>query len=173
VSRLSDQRGQTVFEMMAALVLVAILMVGVVNLLVSGTRAGASANARIDAQQNTRLAIDRLEFEGRCSSKATLVDSGAGVSFTLPSQCSHTSTSTVTWCVIGDVLTRLTSATCTGNGQSFISGVTSPTPFSLPTPASGDLPQLAISITVDTSNSQGTAATLDDTITLRNGTPAS
>ncbi len=173
MKRVRDERGQTVFEMLVALVLVAILMVGVVNIIVSGSRAGGDANARIDAQQNTRLAVDRLEFEGRCASAAALVSGGAGVSFTLPSQCSHTTTTTVTWCVVSGVLKRLTSSSCSGSGQAFISGVTSPAPFSLPTTPSGDLPSLAIAITVNTIGAASTGATLDDEITLRNAPAAS
>lgn len=149
-----------------------IIMVGIVNVFVSGTRAGANANARIDAQQNTRLAVDRLEFEGRCSRAATLVNGGAGVTFTLPTQCSH-ATGTVTWCVVGDVLERFTTGSCTGTGQVFVSGLTSATPFSLPAAPTGDLPQLGIAITVNASNNPGTAVTLDDTVTLRNAAPAS
>jgi Tfp pilus assembly protein PilW len=172
VSRFAREAGQTTIELLVATALIAIVMVGVVNIFVSGARGGADANARIDAQQNTRLAVDRLEYEGRCATSATLVDSGAGVSFALPAQCSH-ATGTVTWCVASGVLERFTSATCSGSGEAFVSGVTSDTPFSLPTTPSGDLPSLAISITVDTSNDSGTSATLDDMITLRNATPAS
>jgi prepilin-type N-terminal cleavage/methylation domain-containing protein len=172
MNRLDEQQGQTVIEMLVALVLVAILMVGVINIIVSGSRAGGDANARIDAQQNTRLAVDRLEYEGRCASAATLVSSGSGVAFTLPTQCSH-ATGTVSWCVTGGALVRYTTAACTGRGQTYITGVTSTTPFSLPTTPSGDLPQLAIAITVNTIGAASTSATLDDQITLRNAAAAS
>ena len=164
-ARLASEQGFTMVELLVAMVLTAIVMIGVVNIFVSGSRAGADANARVDAQQNTRLALDRLEFEGRCSSSATIVSAGAGVDFTLPSQCSH-ATGDVTWCVAGGVLTRYLAASCSGTGQPFVSGVTTATPFSLAT-ASGALPRLDITMTVDTGGSSD-AATLTDTITLRN-----
>ncbi|HEV2590249.1 MAG TPA: prepilin-type N-terminal cleavage/methylation domain-containing protein [Gaiellaceae bacterium] len=174
MKRLGAENGQTLVELLVAMGLMAIVMVGIVNIFVSGGRAGADANARIDAQQNTRLAIDRLEFEGRCAAIATLLNSGAGVKFTIPTQCAHTTTTAVSWCVVSGVLERFAGASCAaGTPQVFIRGVTSATPFSLPTAPSGDLPTLAVALTIDTSRDAGTAATLDDTITLRNATPAS
>jgi prepilin-type N-terminal cleavage/methylation domain-containing protein len=164
--RLSGQSGFTMVELLVVMVLMAIIMGGVVDVLVSGSRAGANANARLDAQQNVRVALDRLEFEGRCATSATVISSGAGVSFTLPAQCSN-ATGTVTWCVNSGVLTRFTTATCGGTGQVYVENVTSPTPFSLVT-ASGDLPRLDVSITSNEDGSTADAATLTDTITLRN-----
>lgn len=164
--RPASEQGFTMVELLVAMVLTAIVMIGVVNIFVSGSRAGADANARVGAQQNTRLALDRLEFEGRCSSSATIVSAGAGVDFTLPSQCSH-ATGDVTWCVAGGVLTRYLAASCSGTGQPFVSGVTTATPFSLAT-ASGALPRLDITMTVDPTGGNSDGATLTDTITLRN-----
>lgn len=168
--RSAEEAGFTLVELLVAMVLTAIVMIGVVNIFISGTRAGADANARVDAQQNTRLALDRLEFEGRCSSSASIVSAGAGVDFTLPSQCSH-ATGDVTWCVVGRVLARYLSSGCTGSGQTFVSGVTSAAPFSLVT-VSGALPRLEIAITVDTGG-RSDASTLTDTIALRNAAPSS
>jgi prepilin-type N-terminal cleavage/methylation domain-containing protein len=165
--RLSDERGVTLIELLIVMVLTGIIMTAVVNIFVSGTRAGADANARLTAQENTRVALDRLEYEGRCATSAALVSSGAGVTLTLPSQCTNAS-GTVTWCVTGGVLERFPSATCSGtSGVVYVRNVSSTTPFSLIT-ASGNLPQLAITITSDATPSPADAATLTDTITLRN-----
>jgi type II secretory pathway pseudopilin PulG len=157
-------------ELLIVMSLMGIIMLAVVNIFLSGTRAGADANARLDAQQNVRVALDRLEYEGRCATNAALVSGGAGVTLTLPSQCSNAS-GTVTWCVSGGVLERFPSATCTGTlsgtGLIYVRNVTSATPFSLVT-ASGDLPQIAVTITSDETSSAADAATLTDTITLRN-----
>jgi prepilin-type N-terminal cleavage/methylation domain-containing protein len=164
--RLSDQRGFTVIELLIVMVLMGIIMSAVVNVFVSGTRAGADANARLAAQQNTRIALDRLDYEGRCATSASLISSGAGVTLTLPSRCSNAS-GTVTWCVTGGILERFPSATCSGTAQIYVRNVTSATPFSLIT-ASGDLPRLAITITSNETQSAADAATLTDAITLRN-----
>jgi Tfp pilus assembly protein PilW len=171
-ARFAGEDGITLIEMLVAIAMTAIVMVGVVNLMLSGTRAGANANARLDAQQDTRTALDKLEFDGRCSSSATLISSGAGVHLVLPTQCTH-ATGNVTWCVISGVLWRSSGTSCVASGQPYIRDVTSATPFSLPTAAAGDLPQLAVSLTVDDSRQTDDGVTLTDAITLRNATPAS
>jgi prepilin-type N-terminal cleavage/methylation domain-containing protein len=170
--RLRDERGVTLIEMLVAMVLTGIVMVGVVNIFISGARSGADANTRLEAQQGVRLALDRLEFEGRCATSAALVSGGAGVYFQLPAWCSHAS-GDVTWCVDSGVLTRFTANSCTGTGQIFVRDVTSDTPFSIPATASGDLPVLLVDVSVDPGSGASTAATLTDTITLRNATRAS
>ena len=128
--RLGAEDGFSLIELVIVCLILGVVLTGLVNVLVSGTRAQADDQGRAIAQQNTRLALDRLEYDARCATSATLVGSGAGVSLSLPSQCSH-ATGTVTWCVTGGVLTRYTVASCTGSGQTFVSSVTSATPFSL------------------------------------------
>jgi Tfp pilus assembly protein PilW len=171
--RLATEAGFTQVELLVTMVLTAIVMVGFVNIFVSGTRGGVDANARLDAQQNTRLALDRIEFEGRCATSATLVGGGQGVAFSLPASCSH-ATGNVTWCVVSGVLTRYTRSGCAGSWQPFVSGVRSAQPFMLPATPTGDLPQLAVALTVDTSaHDVGTSVTVTDLITLRNAARAS
>lgn len=161
-----DEGGFTLVELLVAMTVGLILMAGVVNIFVSGTRTAADANARIAAQQNGRLALDRLEFEARCATSATLAGGGSGVSLVLPSWCVH-GTGNVCWGVASGTLTRYASSTCTGSGQRYVSGITSATPFSLAV-ATGDLPRLLVALTVNTTNRSSDALTLDDTITLRN-----
>jgi prepilin-type N-terminal cleavage/methylation domain-containing protein len=172
--RLQAEGGFTMIELLVAMALMAVIIVPVVDVFVSGARAGADANARLQAQQNTRLALDRIEYEGRCASNAALVDGGVGVVLTLPSWCGHTSgDSSVTWCVDSGVLSKYVADGCSGAGEQFVDGITTAAPFSLPTPATGDLPQLVVQLTVDTSSDQGTDASITDAITLRNAAAAS
>jgi twitching motility protein PilT len=164
--RIGSQSGFTLIELLVTMVLSVIVIAGAVNMFVSGTRAGADANARVNSQQDVRLALDRLEFEGRCATTATLLSSGEGVYFSLPPQCTHAS-GDVSWCVSSGVLYRYAAATCAGaTRQLFISGVATAAPFSLTT-ATGYLPRLNIGLTV---GSGSKSSTLDDVITLRNGT---
>ena len=98
------------------MVVLTIIMAGLANVLVSGTRAQYDLNTRLNAQQNARIALSRIEYEGRCATSATIVGSGAGVSFSLPAQCTN-AVGTVTWCVTSGVLKRYSAATCTGTSQ--------------------------------------------------------
>jgi prepilin-type N-terminal cleavage/methylation domain-containing protein len=169
--RLSDHSGFTIVELIIVCAVLGIVMTGLVNIFVSSTRAQSDADARLQAQQNVRLAIDRLQYEARCASSATLVSSGAGVTLTLPTVCSHAN-GTITWCVVSGVLRRSVGSTCSASGQIFVSSITSTQPFSLPAAVSGNLPQLTVSLTSNTTGRTSDAFTDNDVITLRNGTRA-
>ncbi len=168
---LREESGFTLVELLVVCILLGLVMVGLSNILVSGTRASSDAQARMSSQQNVRLAFDRLEFEARCATSATILGGGQGVKLTLPSQCSH-ATGTVSWCVTSGVFTRYVSASCAGASTiKYVSSITSTAPFSLVT-ATGDLPRLQLALTVDTTSSASDAFTLTDAIALRNATPS-
>jgi prepilin-type N-terminal cleavage/methylation domain-containing protein len=166
---LAAEDGFTLIELVIVCLILGVILTGLVNVFVSGTQAQADVQGRMVAQQNTRLALDRLEFEARCATSATLVGSGAGVSLSLPSQCSH-ATGTVTWCVTGGVFTRYTAASCSGAGQKYVGSVISATPFSLLTGATGAaiLPRLQVSLTVNQTGRSSDAFSIADAITLQN-----
>lgn len=153
----------TITELLVACAVLVVLMAGVTDIIVSGSRASETTTAQIDAQQNLRVAFDRLEFEGRCASSATLVSSGGGVTFVLPAQCAHAA-GTYTWCVSSSVLHRYGGSSCSGTSQIFASGLTSATPFSLLT-TTGTLPRLQVSMAIGNVSES-------DLITLRNASPS-
>jgi prepilin-type N-terminal cleavage/methylation domain-containing protein len=165
-SRLSDERGFTLIELIVVCLLLGVVMMGIGDLFVSGTRAQSDTQARIDAQQNANLAISRLEYEARCASGGVVLDSGTGVSLTLPSTCSNAS-GTVSWCVASGVLTRYPTNSCTGTGQPFADSVTSAS-FSIPTAATGELPQLDVQLTVNETGRGSDGFSASDAITFRN-----
>jgi prepilin-type N-terminal cleavage/methylation domain-containing protein len=125
----ADECGMTLVEFLIVVVIMAIVIPGIVNVFISGTRAQYVMDSQLNAQQSARLALGRLEYEGRCATSGTIVNSGAGVSFSLPAQCTH-ATGTVTWCVVSGVLMRYTASSCTGSGQIFVRYLTSATPCS-------------------------------------------
>jgi prepilin-type N-terminal cleavage/methylation domain-containing protein len=169
MSRLRDERGFTLIELLVVCLTLGIVLTGLVNVFVSGSRAGADTDARLQAQQADRLSLDKLDYEARCASTATLVSGGAGVTLTFLPTCSHVAgAATVTWCVTGGVLTRFTGAACSGTGTPYARSITSPTPFSLPAPVSGSLPQLQISLSANASGRSSDGFSLTDTLTLRN-----
>ena len=169
-----EQTGFTLVEMIVTMIILAFVMDGLVNVLASGSRAESDATARMTGQQSVRDSVGRLDFEARCSSAASLISGGTGVALTLPANCSH-ATGTVSWCVASGTLKRFTSSGCPGSGgQIFVSNVTSTTPFTIVTGSvgSGQLPQLGVTLTVNTTGRSSDAFTLTDTIALRNGTRA-
>ena len=166
-ARLQAESGFSLVELIITMVVMGIVMTGLVNIFTSGERASADATARMDSQQRVRVAFDRLEYDARCASVATILSSGAGVALTLPSQCDH-ATGNVAWCVSSGSLVRLSGTTCTGTAQTYIQDVTSATPFACYSPVSGSTPQLKVVLTVNTVTRTSDQTTATDYITMRN-----
>jgi Tfp pilus assembly protein PilW len=169
---LADERGVTLVELLVVCATLGIVMTGIVNIFASGARAGSDTDGRFQAQQDARLGLERLQYEARCASGASLVGGGSGPSsgvvLTLPAICSHAS-GTITWCVSAGVLRRYAGAACAGSSLPYVSAVTSAAPFSLPAAVSGSLPQLQIALTASSTGRPGDGFSVADTITLRNG----
>jgi prepilin-type N-terminal cleavage/methylation domain-containing protein len=169
-----EQGGFTLIELVVTMIILAFVMAGLVNVLASGSRAESDATARMSAQQSVRDSIDRLDYEVRCASAASLVSGGAGVALTLPANCSH-ATGAVSWCSSDGSLKRFTGSGCPASGgQILVTNVTSTTPFTMitGTAGSGQLPQLGVNLAVNTTGRSSDTFTLTDTIALRNGTRA-
>lgn len=164
--RFSAEEGFTLVELLATCAVLVVVMAGLSNLLTSSVRASADETARLTGQQNVRIAFDRLEYEARCASTASILSGGAGVHLNLPSQCTHASND-VTWCVSSGNLVRLSGTTCTGTAQTFVGNLTSPTPFSCYAPV-GPLPQLKVVLTVNPTGRGSDTTTATDYIAMRN-----
>jgi Tfp pilus assembly protein PilW len=170
-ARLQAESGISLVELIITMVLLGIVMGGLANVFISGERASADATARMMSQQNVRDALDRLEFDARCSDTATLLNkvgsNGGGVHLHLPSQCAH-ATGDATWCVTSRSLIRRSGTTCTGGAQTFITDVTSATPFACYSPAGGSSAQLKVVLIVNTTTRNGNQTSATDYITMRN-----
>jgi prepilin-type N-terminal cleavage/methylation domain-containing protein len=164
-----DERGFTLIELLIVCIILAIIVGGLANVFVSGTRTSYVLNSNLNAQENIRIALGRLEYEGRCGSSATILNGGAGVSFTLPTVCSHVSPA-VAWCVSGGVLTRYLATSCAGTGTPYASSITSATPFSLQS-NTGDLTEVLVNLAANPTGSPGATFSIADAITLRNSSP--
>ena len=170
-SRLADERGLTLVELLITMSLLLVLLAGIGDVVVSGLRASSDTSARTAAQGNVQVAVNRLEYELRCASGATVPTAGvanSSVTLTLPTECVH-ATGQYTWCVSNGSLVRYAGANCTtGTPATFVSNVTTSTPFTLLS-VTGQLPRLQIALTVNlTSGRASNQASVTDTITLRN-----
>jgi prepilin-type N-terminal cleavage/methylation domain-containing protein len=170
--RLSDERGVSLVELMVAMAILAVISAAVVTAFLAGVRASADASARTADQGTIQTAVNRLEFELRCASGATVphddgTTANSSVHLTLPSECIH-GTGDYTWCVSSGSLIRYSGSACSGTSQVFATGVTTATPFTLLDKTSGRLPQLQIILSVNQGANSTDADSITETITLRN-----
>ena len=165
---LRKESGFTLAEVLVVCVITAILMGGLATIFGIGLNTTKTSNSIIASQGGVQIGLDRLDYEARCASKATLVSGGTGVSLTLPAQCPH-ATGTATWCVTSGSLVRYSGVTCSGSGETLSTNVTSATPFSCVAPV-GTYPALTAVLTVNTGTTGATAFTGTDTISLENAT---
>ena len=162
---LRGERGQSMPELLMVMLITSFVLAAISGVIVAGLRGTSDSSSRLAGQQNSRLAVDRLEFEARCASGATVGGSGANVQLTLPSECVH-ATGTYTWCVDSGSLIRYSGAGCSGTAQTFATTVTTATPFTLVT-ATGYLPRLQIALSIN-AGGRSDAVSVSDVITLRN-----
>jgi Tfp pilus assembly protein PilW len=162
-----DEAGFTLVELFVVMSITLVLLAGLANMFSSGMSATSKTSAALASQENLIVAVNRLEFEGRCASAAALVSSGAGVTLTLPAYCVN-AVGTYTWCVTSGSLIRYSGSSCSGTGVTFASSVTSTTPFTCV--LGGRFPRLSVALTSNTGPTSGSAATGTTTITLRNAT---
>ena len=87
--RLRSERGYTLIELVVVLAIFMTIVTALVSLFTSGAKAELDMNRRFEAQQNARLALDRMRRELHCSSGITATAGVAvsSISVALPSQC--------------------------------------------------------------------------------------
>jgi Tfp pilus assembly protein PilW len=85
----TSERGYTLIELVVVLAIFMTVVTALVSLFTSGAKAELDMNRRFEAQQNARLALDRMRRELHCSSgiTATAGVAVASVTVALPAQC--------------------------------------------------------------------------------------
>jgi prepilin-type N-terminal cleavage/methylation domain-containing protein len=125
--------GYTLVELLIVMAILTVVLGAVVTLFTAGINADADQNRRFQAQQDVRLAIDKLrrELHSGCtvSDPATYNTSVNTVTLYFPSDTCASGTHTVTWCTTGSgtnfTLYRIVATSCTGATQSFAEHLTS------------------------------------------------
>jgi Tfp pilus assembly protein PilW len=87
--RLRSRDGYTLLELIVVLSIFMLVVTALTSLFTSGAKAELDLNRRFEAQQNARLALDRLRRELHCSDGIT-ASAGvpvASITVSLPSQC--------------------------------------------------------------------------------------
>jgi prepilin-type N-terminal cleavage/methylation domain-containing protein len=149
----SSEAGYTLPELLAVLTILGIVLGGLSQLLVSGTKAEFDLNQRFQAQLNARLALDRLRREVHCASSITPSGPASWVTLTLPTGC-RGGTGSVQWCTVGSgsrfALWRSTADPCgDAADKMFADYLTTSTVFDHTVQSSNSLGQLSITLPVD------------------------
>jgi prepilin-type N-terminal cleavage/methylation domain-containing protein len=172
--RLRDQAGYTLTEMLTVLIILGLVLSGLAGAFHAGIRAEARASKEFQAQQNARLALDRIRRELHCANAISTANGTAvsSITVTLPAVCQGADTS-VTYSTSSVATSRwLLTRTGDATGATDVADyLTSSTPFTYYVPASGTLGFLSVDIPVNLNPTDtSTEWRLRDDIVLRNTT---
>ena len=172
LEKLEREAGYSLTELITVMAILGIVLVGITAMFSAGVRAEMRASRESQAQQNARLALDRLRRELHCAS-AISATNGVAVStitVTLPAVCFGSDT-TVTYATasLGASRWELTRTGNSGTPTTVADYLTSSTPFTYYVPASGTLGRLSVDIPVNVNPTDlSTQWRLQDDIVLRN-----
>jgi prepilin-type N-terminal cleavage/methylation domain-containing protein len=93
---MGNERGYTLVEMLVVMSILGTVIAGLTTVFVSGSRAELDLNRRFQAQQQARLAVDKIKLDLHCASAAE-VDSTYGYLKIAEDNCSSTH---VTYCAV-------------------------------------------------------------------------
>lgn len=179
LARLRCARGYTITELLGVLTILGVVTTSLTALLVQGSNAQIDMNSRFQAQQEARLALDKLRREVHCASDVTPAGAASTITLTMPSHCPTAGGLTsITWCTKSVAanrfaLWRYAGASCAGSGVRVADYLTLGTVFTFTAQSPTSLAVLAVSFPVDTKPGMGARPyTLSDDIVLRNSTRA-
>ena len=168
--RRSDEEGYTLIELLVVMVILSIVVGGIVTLFASGLNSEADQNRRFQAQQDGRIALDKLrrEIHGACSISTPNTYNTALSTVTIyysSDNCASGSHS-VTWCTTGGsgryALYRIDATSCAGATAKFADYLTSGTIFTYLPPNS----HLVTSTSLGQGTGAGAIVTQDGSSTL-------
>jgi prepilin-type N-terminal cleavage/methylation domain-containing protein len=180
IARLRSAAGYTLVEMLSVLTIMSIVMTGLTTVFVSGSKASADVNRRFTAQQEMRLALDRLRRDVHCAQDVTPNTPNPWTTAQSTVTLVGTSCASVTWCTasLGTSrwgLYRQTGTSCASStGTKVADYLTTSTPFFGYAHVSGCgcLASLSVNLPVSVKGAAAGAYSLTDTLYLRNSTRA-
>lgn len=81
------EEGYTMIELLQATVILGVVLAALTTLFVRAMNAEVEMNRRFQAQQEARVAVDRMRREVHCAKAITPAGASASVTVTLPAQC--------------------------------------------------------------------------------------
>jgi len=136
-ARVTGQDGYTLVEMVVVMAILTVVLGGVVSLFTTGIRAASDQNQRVQAQQDSRLALNKLrrDVHGSCAIStpatyntwASSVTLYSSLDLSLDKQC-VSGTHTVTWCTVASgskfTLYRAVATSCAGALRIMVTSLT-------------------------------------------------
>jgi prepilin-type N-terminal cleavage/methylation domain-containing protein len=180
VDRARLERGYSLIEMVTVMAIMSVVLTALTALFVQGSNSERDLTRRFQAQQDARVALDRIRREIHCAQAgATGGGSGApsSVRLQLPAQCPTAIggvVTDVTWCTSAVAsnrwaLYRKPGTTCDATGVKLADYLTQSAAFDYRTQSVDGLAKLKVILTVDVKVGDATPAySLCDTMVLRN-----
>ena len=178
--RLAESGGFTLTEMIVVMAILGVIVAGLTQLFLSGSKAEADMSNRFRAQQNARLALDGLRREIHCASAVVGTPTTSSLTITLPSYCPTNGTgadTSVTWCAVAAApyaLWHYPGGSCSGPGgrkwaDNLVTGAVFSPAYTAPALGSGNLGTISVDLPVDlTPGDAKQRYELKDDIVLRN-----
>ena len=171
--RLGREDGYSLVELLTVMVILGTVMGGLTTLFVHAANAEVDLNNRFRAQQDARLALDKLRRETHCASDAS-VSTSSSVTLTLASYC-PTGNGSVTWCTVGAgqryALFRKAGAGCDATGIKWADFLTTGAVFAYTPQSTSSLAKLRVDFPINLKPSKSVGSyELVDEIVLRNST---
>jgi prepilin-type N-terminal cleavage/methylation domain-containing protein len=100
----SSEKGFSLVELLVTMVILSVVIGGLTTVFISGSTAQINLNERFQAQQNARLALDRLRVDIHCATaaQAQTINGYPGIklSMTMAGGATTCYSSTVSYCVV-------------------------------------------------------------------------
>jgi type II secretory pathway pseudopilin PulG len=165
------ERGYSLVELLQVTVILAVVIGALLTVFVRAMNSELDMNQRFQAQQEARVAVDKMRREIHCASSITPVGNSQSITVTLPGQC-PTAVGLALTTVVYDV-----QAVSAGRWQLRRAGVkiadyvTTPDVFRYDAPATGKLGNLRVQLPINVRPKQtGQTWKLEADIVLRNTT---
>jgi prepilin-type N-terminal cleavage/methylation domain-containing protein len=185
--RARGEAGYSLVEMLTVLSIMSVVLTGLIALFVQGSNAQLDMNRRFQAQQDARVALDKMRREIHCAQGATTspaTGAATRVTLDLPGVCPTAvggAQTNVSWCTVSGGtsrygLYRKVGVSCDATGTKWADYLTQASIFQVETASTVSLAKLRVNIPIDLKTTDATPVyALCDQIVLRNssrtGTP--